>query len=202
MPIIALTAQVVGAKADAWREAGMDGVVYKPYTLLQLAACFDSVFGQRSDSREHAHLDRSSSDASEGRTAPLDAGVLQDLRDMGGGANPNFLRRIFDLYLENAAPARDEMLRAAHAGDVEACARAAHALKSMSYNVGAAQVAAGAGGIECRAHAQGEVVAAELDGLVQLLDATLKEIAVHREQAAAAERNPRTQRRRMTASVC
>ncbi len=44
VPIVALTAQVVGIKADAWREAGMDGVIHKPYTLLQLAACFEQVF--------------------------------------------------------------------------------------------------------------------------------------------------------------
>ena len=134
----------------------MDGVVHKPYTLLQLAACFDSVFAHRPPSRGNqgapaVQIDRPSSGAGEDCARLLDAGVLQELRDMGGRANPNFLRRIFDLYLTNALPARDEMLRAAHAGDFEACARAAHALRSMSHNVGAAQVAAGAGGIERRA---------------------------------------------------
>ncbi|WP_262423513.1 response regulator [Brevundimonas denitrificans] len=35
--ILALTAHVIGAGADAWREAGMDGVVYKPFTVRDLA---------------------------------------------------------------------------------------------------------------------------------------------------------------------
>jgi two-component system sensor histidine kinase BarA len=36
-PIVALTAHVVGAAADAWREAGMDAVLHKPFTLTALA---------------------------------------------------------------------------------------------------------------------------------------------------------------------
>jgi signal transduction histidine kinase/CheY-like chemotaxis protein len=37
IPIVALTAHVVGAAADAWREAGMDAVLHKPFTLTALA---------------------------------------------------------------------------------------------------------------------------------------------------------------------
>jgi signal transduction histidine kinase/CheY-like chemotaxis protein/HPt (histidine-containing phosphotransfer) domain-containing protein len=38
LPILALTAHVLGAGADAWREAGMDGLLSKPFTLEALAA--------------------------------------------------------------------------------------------------------------------------------------------------------------------
>ena len=36
-PIVALTAHVVGAAAEAWREADMDAVLHKPFTLPALA---------------------------------------------------------------------------------------------------------------------------------------------------------------------
>jgi two-component system, NarL family, sensor histidine kinase BarA len=191
VPIIALTAQVAGLKADAWREAGMDGVVHKPYTLLQLAACFENIFPNWSADKSGGTQDGMAA-GSTVRTSSadgglLDARVLHELQEMGGRGNPGFLRRIFDLYLENAPRACTEMVKAARADDLDACARAAHALKSMSYNVGAAQVAACAGPIELRAREDGTVTGAEIEELANVLAATLAAIAVLREQAVAAE---------------
>ncbi|MFX8820951.1 hypothetical protein ABTM55_19470, partial [Acinetobacter baumannii] len=37
-PILCLTAHVMGPAAEAWREAGMDGTLHKPFTLADLAA--------------------------------------------------------------------------------------------------------------------------------------------------------------------
>ena len=37
LPIIALTAHVVGAHADAWKKAGMNAVLHKPFTLQAMA---------------------------------------------------------------------------------------------------------------------------------------------------------------------
>jgi CheY-like chemotaxis protein len=36
MPVVALTAHVVGTAANAWSECGMDGVLHKPFTLVAL----------------------------------------------------------------------------------------------------------------------------------------------------------------------
>jgi two-component system sensor histidine kinase BarA len=181
LPIIALTAQVVGAKADAWREAGMDGVIHKPYTLLQLAACFQRVFPEWDVGSKLESVPGLNNDTDQ--TSLLDAGVLQNLQEIGGQRDPGFLRRIFDLYLENAPPACDEVLRAGRSGDPDACARAAHALKSMSYNVGAAQVAARAGAVEQSARAGKVVAEPELEALSKLLAETLEKVAALREQA-------------------
>jgi two-component system sensor histidine kinase BarA len=192
VPIIALTAQVVGIKADAWREAGMDGVVHKPYTLLQLAACFQSTFpdgsaGQSGDTRDATAASVMARLPSADSGDLLDAKALDELHEMGGRGNPGFPRRIFDLYLDNAPRAGDEMVKAARARDFDACARAAHALKSMSYNVGAARVAACAGPIEQRARVDRSVKKSEIEELSKVLAATLKAIALLREQAVASE---------------
>ncbi len=39
IPIVALTAHVIGAAAEEWRLAGMDAVIHKPFTIAQLAQC-------------------------------------------------------------------------------------------------------------------------------------------------------------------
>src|SRR5712672_156215 len=39
IPIIALTAHVIGAAAEQWRLAGMDAIIHKPFTIAQLAQC-------------------------------------------------------------------------------------------------------------------------------------------------------------------
>ena len=39
VPIVALTAHVIGAAAEEWRLAGMDAVIHKPFTIAQLAEC-------------------------------------------------------------------------------------------------------------------------------------------------------------------
>jgi EAL domain-containing protein (putative c-di-GMP-specific phosphodiesterase class I)/signal transduction histidine kinase/DNA-binding response OmpR family regulator len=42
-PIIAVTAVGPGARADTWRDAGMDGALHKPFTLAALARALGSV---------------------------------------------------------------------------------------------------------------------------------------------------------------
>jgi signal transduction histidine kinase/CheY-like chemotaxis protein/HPt (histidine-containing phosphotransfer) domain-containing protein len=195
VPIIALTAQVAGMKADAWREAGMDGVVHKPYTLLQLAACLQRVFPNASARQEESvAAPINKTDTAKGDL--LDENVLQNLREMGGRGNTGFVRRVFDLYLENAPPAAEEALKAVRGGDLAGCARAVHALKSMSYNIGAARVAALAGPIESRAR-DGTVADAEVEELTKVLAATLAAIALLREQTAT--ETPRAHMRQRSA---
>ena len=69
-----------------------------------------------------------------------------------GGA---FLARIVGLYVDHAPKALAE-LEASLAADPEDQAKAAHALKSMSFNIGAVRVAALAGACEKRVRVDGE----------------------------------------------
>ena len=65
------------------------------------------------------------------------------------------------------------VIEAAAAGDTEAAARAAHALKSMSFNIGAKAVAELAGGMESKARERGQVTSADAETLHRKLLATL-----------------------------
>jgi CheY-like chemotaxis protein/HPt (histidine-containing phosphotransfer) domain-containing protein len=140
-PIVGLTAHVVGVRADEWRQSGMDAVVYKPFALADLARAIERLLPhlprkQTLDEPEQVDQERAS-----GRAALLDDEILGQLRLMPSANGLSFLHKVLDLYIEHAPAAVEQMHRAAEAGDRETCARAAHALKSMSYNVGALRVA-------------------------------------------------------------
>jgi signal transduction histidine kinase/EAL domain-containing protein (putative c-di-GMP-specific phosphodiesterase class I)/CheY-like chemotaxis protein len=169
-PIIALTAHVVGSAANAWKDAGMDGVVHKPFTVADLARAL------------HSHCGRFAMVASSGETLTpvpaerasddlFDATIREELASMARNGRPDFVAKVEALYATNA-PARLQDLRdALSAGDAEAAARAAHALKSMSLSLGASAVAKGASAAEGAAR-RGDV-AIDVDGLATLLDRTL-----------------------------
>jgi two-component system sensor histidine kinase BarA len=177
LPIVALTAHVIGKAADAWRDAGMDDIVHKPFTLAQLGACLQRLFpawsapgsatiigGAKATGEEHTG------------DALLDASVLRELEEMAGPAGVGFMRRVFGLYLDNVPRIRAELTSAVEAGETEALARAAHALKSMSHNIGARQVATAAEAIERHARETGVSAADQMETLLRLLDATMASV--------------------------
>ncbi len=178
LPIVALTAHVIGKAADAWRDAGMDDIVHKPFTLAQLGACLQRLFPAWSAPGSAAIIGGVGATGEEHKgDALLDAGVLRELEEMAGPAGVGFMRRVFGLYLDNVPRIRAELTRAVEAGDADALARAAHALKSMSHNVGARQVAAAAEAIERHARETGVPAAEQMETLVRLLDATMASVS-------------------------
>jgi len=185
LPIVALTAHVIGTTANAWRDAGMNDVIYKPFTLAQLGACFHRLFPEWSapdvsTTTDAALAGKVTVNIGEAISAPaeslLDPNILHDLHEIVGSAGDAFIRRVFGLYLDNAPRVRRETARAVSAGQSEECARSAHALKSMSQNIGARPVARSAEAVERCAREQGMPEAADLAMLDRLLDATIASI--------------------------
>jgi len=176
LPIVALTAHVIGKAATAWRDAGMDDIVHKPFTLAQLGACLERLFPVWSAPGSSGLMGMALAGSGEAADALLDTGVLHELEEMAGPAGVGFMHRIFGLYLDNAPRIRAELTRAVEAGDADAAARAAHALKSMSHNIGARQVAASAEAVERHARTTGVPGADDLQTLVGLLDATMASV--------------------------
>ena len=185
IPIVALTAHVVGDGAEAWRAAGMDGMLAKPFTLAQLASVLarHSVpvqYGEARDGSEIAPPDAlvvppaaSPEPVSAGPADPLlDEQTLLNLAELGDG---DFLARILDLYAAQAPKALADLDAALAAGDAPAAARAAHSLKSMSANIGSARLRSAAGAIEGAAR-DGTLAGSirEAAGLGTLLDRTLR----------------------------
>ena len=172
LPIVALTAHVVGTAADAWREAGMDDVVHKPFTLARLGAVL-AAFAPGQGARVHP---QSISEPAPADESCLDVSVLQDLIAMTNGSIET-ARRIAELYRVKSLEEADRLAEATRAGDGDRIARCAHALKSMSANLGARRLAAVASEIERAAREDDAPPGAEsLEVVAGLLQQTHREI--------------------------
>ena len=171
VPIVALTAHVVGAAAEEWRDAGMDTVVHKPFTVATLARTIEKLLPQlRGETEPAAPAAAPAPVHQPDDDAAIDPAVLDQLRQLEANGKVGFAKRVLGLYAEHAPEALAQIRSAAQAGDAAACARAAHALKSMSYNVGARPMAALAAEIEGLGKLQTRVPD---DGMLASLDSAL-----------------------------
>jgi EAL domain-containing protein (putative c-di-GMP-specific phosphodiesterase class I)/signal transduction histidine kinase/CheY-like chemotaxis protein len=150
LPIVALTAHVVGDAAEQWREAGMDDVLHKPFTLNALAAVLGRFLTAKPRAESPAALAPAAPVDPEVFSELMDPEVCAELQRMASGGKADFVERVRRLYRENAPKAVESLMDAAEANDAEAATRAAHSLKSMSLNIGARAVAELAAQIEHR----------------------------------------------------
>ncbi len=177
--VIALTAHAVGPSANAWVEAGMEGVLYKPFTIAELTRCLATRLSG------HAVAEASPGPANNGPFAIaseighaerlIDRSVLDDMASLGDGSGRHFIARVFGLYRSHAPDCLAKARTAMANREGGALASASHALKSMSFNIGAKQVAGLAGALE----AQGRDDLFDVDALGRLqacLLATLAEV--------------------------
>jgi CheY-like chemotaxis protein/nitrogen-specific signal transduction histidine kinase/HPt (histidine-containing phosphotransfer) domain-containing protein len=135
-PIVALTAHVLGDEASRWRDAGMDDHVAKPFALKTIEACLERWLGPRGPASA------SSAPAAQAAVHPnviLDASVLAQIAEIQADGD-NLVDRILGLYVEHAPRALERLSHLMGAADTIAVAEAAHALKSLSRNVGAVRV--------------------------------------------------------------
>jgi signal transduction histidine kinase/CheY-like chemotaxis protein len=169
-PIVALTAHVIGTAADAWREAGMDGVLHKPFTLARLAEIIATHASGADALPTEAPV---TAEAVEGQ---LDLAVLEDLLKMAGGAVA-IVDRIVGLYETQSADRIAELREAVATENVERLGRVAHALKSISFNVGARAIAETAARFERIAREEQSLVdIAEIDRLAEDRETVMREI--------------------------
>ncbi|QGM96096.1 ATP-binding protein [Methylocystis parvus] len=176
LPIIAVTAHVVGDAADAWRAAGMDDVLHKPYTIQSLAKRLSKFApSNASEAAEPPVGIAAKAEAGDVAASPamalLNEDKLRELKLLTENGPTPFLRRVFSLYLEHAPKAATEMRQALERGDVRAVGRAAHALKSMSLNIGVDRVVSIAEDLERRANASAVSIEA-IDALESTVQAT------------------------------
>ncbi len=169
IPIVATTAHVVGTAAGEWRRAGMDAVLHKPFTLAQLAQCLAELVP--------SFVARGEDDRDAGEDI-LDAATLHRLEELRASKKGDFVARIFNLYAEHAPKACADLAYHVRSGTADSCARAAHALKSMSLNIGATAVARGAAEIEAAARQSGtRPRPQEVAALSNVLERTLGALA-------------------------
>lgn len=203
VPIVALTAHVLGEAADAAAAAGMDGTLLKPFTLRQLAdllqARLPALRGAPAPAAAQSGLTgperpaaappaaTAADDLLDGEILDgeiLDGEVLDGLLGLGDGA---FLDRVLDLYRAQGPVALATLRAALAASDQPAIARAAHSLGSMSANVGARALVARLRVIEAAARDAACTERADAcDALDSLLAATIRGLEGRTRSRAAA----------------
>ena len=167
LPVIALTAHVVGAAAMAWKDAGMDDVLYKPFTLANLAAALRTWLPASLAERPIVAAEDVAMEAAESRSEDtiddelFDSDIVTPLIDGLVAGRGDFVRKVIGLYATHAPEAIANLAAAHTAGDHDAIARAAHALKSMSLNIGARAVALTAAAIERAIREDGRAVSGD-----------------------------------------
>lgn len=152
IPIIALTAHVIGEHADHWRASGMTECITKPFSLKALQACLE----KHAPHRPGHDIDRTSnvplpsmtaatalmdSDAEWAASELLEPDVIYSIRQMQQPGD-NLVGRMIGLYATHAPLALEKIIEVAGTDDCRQLAQAAHALKSLSLSVGAKRNAA------------------------------------------------------------
>ncbi|WP_425409959.1 ATP-binding protein [Hyphococcus sp.] len=155
-PIIALTAHV-SDKQDRWREAGMDEYLTKPFTLDSLAAMLAGFLKLAPESAAPG-LEKPKTAAREEKPQQhsFDQSVLQQIAEMQS-AGSNLPLRALTLFNEHSRDAMRTLIESLKSRNSEKIARAAHALKSMSVNVGARNLGAACGNLEAEARADASI---------------------------------------------
>ena len=175
LPVVGLSAHVVGDRAELWRDCGMSDFITKPFTLAGIRACLERCIGERQLSAPAGDISQSRRSDPPHDTAPLiDVTVLESIREMQAPGD-DLVGRVAGLYVKHAPMLRERLLDCAMApGDLSAIAAAAHALKSLSSNVGAVRIGDICGLIEDAARAGQPMLAEHADSLRSALPDTIK----------------------------
>lgn len=171
VPVIALTAQMAGTDSDKWRSCGMDAFVTKPFTLKILADVMANFVDATADilpAEDETFVPVS--------TSLIDQSVLENLRQMGAASGRDLAARSLELFLLNAPGILKRLSEALRQQDMEALAAAAHALKSMSYNVGAKALGDACQNVEEQAAVEKTASASKIRSLLSLFEETALEI--------------------------
>ncbi len=132
--IIAMTGNALMGDREKCLESGMDDYIAKPVRVAEIQAALER-WGQR----KVAH--RSATPSMPGQTPSpewLDRTILEELEALPAAEGLNMLQELIDLFLQNA-PRRLALVRQ-HLENPSSLVFHAHALKSMSLNLGANRV--------------------------------------------------------------
>ena len=142
LPIVALTAHSAPADRDRCLESGMDDYLSKPYTLQMLLGVLGKWVGSRVGSAALPPSPTSvhpGSDATD--DAPISEAALEQILELDRLSGGGVFARVARIFLKEAPTTLEDLRAGVREGDVVRVARAAHELKSASFNVGAVPLA-------------------------------------------------------------
>ena len=133
--IVAMTGNALLGDREKCLQAGMDDYISKPVRIAELQAALERWGPTRSRKTDTAFLTRSKPIPPD---ALLDQHIIAELRGMPPSDGVSMLQELVDLFLEGAPQRIDQISQAIN--DAPNLAFHAHALKSMSLNLGARRV--------------------------------------------------------------
>ncbi|HMP81732.1 MAG TPA: response regulator, partial [Verrucomicrobiota bacterium] len=175
--IIAMTGNALMGDREKCLGAGMDDYVAKPVRVSELQTALERWGPTKSRSHESTHFHRKAL-ASAGL---LDESMLAELREMSPGDGKNMLHELIDLYLDTAPDRIQQIIQ--HSNDPAKLGFHAHALKSISLNLGCKKVVELAQKLEDMANA-GNVAQSPplITDLEKVFKQTMIQLAAVREQ--------------------
>lgn len=178
IPIVALTAHVAG-NDENWKNAGMDDYLTKPFTITELSDIISQFLPANvpsspkpEDESEKPLSPDDQGDVPSGAHDPdkeefssvFDISVLRELASMQTTGS-NLPVKALTLFQEHSPTAFTHLVDCVKKKDAQNVYRAAHALKSMSVNVGAYSLGAACSKIETAA--RGNTDMAEVSMLIK-----------------------------------
>ncbi len=144
--IVALTAHIADQVREKAKQATMDDILSKPFTIKTMGACLNKWLGSETfECTNQAQPDDVSSPPPEDEDVIFDDALLVDLKDIAGDAFFSTLRQLQQLYMDSGPATYHSLEEAVHERDFGKVETAAHALKSMSMNIAARRL-----GVACQ----------------------------------------------------
>jgi two-component system sensor histidine kinase RpfC len=142
VPIIALTADATPEAAERCRDAGMDHCIVKPVTVDALLDIIDTMAGRRGPAGGAASPSHAVAPASLGPAhhrltdaiPAIDRRQLESLRTLGG---ETFVAQVCGEFIDNIETLLAALRSAVELGEIHAFRSTAHAIASVSANLGA-----------------------------------------------------------------
>jgi len=142
LPIIALTANAMQGDEQRCLDAGMSAFLAKPYTMPELRSMLMRWMPSIAERHDVAaeppdDLEQLTAGVVQGTESPIDLSAIQSLRELDETGSMALAKELLQAFLDTADGAVNQVAASIRAGDSAQLGKAAHALKSSTFNVGA-----------------------------------------------------------------